>query len=379
MERVRLDRQALYDLVWSVPMQKLAARYGMSDVALAKICKRMNVPRPTRGYWAQLQAGNESPRPPLPPSTPGDKAVCQLRGTPRPMVKASPVLPVVPRLDAPHPLIANAARAAASARTDHYGQLELKQHGLRVSPEALTRALCLLDTLIKYLVGRGYQAESQMYGIHIRRDRISERIELREAIDRRRREGVKPLPKRKPSSGLSTREEILERLRPRPSPPQLWDYMPSGRLIIEFARLRWKDTKKKQLEDRLGSVAAAIEAVIERQHEELTQKLRAVRAEAEGLARKEWEEVMAHDLLDKAHRWDEAQRLQLFLVAAEEAFGEGDQRGEWIAWAKQHLVVRNPFTNPDEKWYAATPAPEAAEEIYEELVSKRAWSLGIRD
>lgn len=33
-------RQQLYDLVWSEPLTLLAPRFGMSDVALAKICKR---------------------------------------------------------------------------------------------------------------------------------------------------------------------------------------------------------------------------------------------------------------------------------------------------------------------------------------------------
>ena len=54
----RLDRRALYELVWSTPMAQLADQYAISDVGLAKLCKRLNVPRPGRGYWARVQAGN---------------------------------------------------------------------------------------------------------------------------------------------------------------------------------------------------------------------------------------------------------------------------------------------------------------------------------
>ena len=36
----RLSRGELYDLVWSQPMQRLAKQFGISDVALAKTCRR---------------------------------------------------------------------------------------------------------------------------------------------------------------------------------------------------------------------------------------------------------------------------------------------------------------------------------------------------
>jgi len=50
-------RQELSDHVWSEPMKKLAPRFGVSDVALAKACRRADIPVPERGYWARLQAG----------------------------------------------------------------------------------------------------------------------------------------------------------------------------------------------------------------------------------------------------------------------------------------------------------------------------------
>jgi hypothetical protein len=62
----RFTRQELYDLVWSEPMQKLAPQYRISDVALAKACRRADIPVPERGYWAQLQAGKTVTRRPLP-------------------------------------------------------------------------------------------------------------------------------------------------------------------------------------------------------------------------------------------------------------------------------------------------------------------------
>ena len=52
-----LTREELYDLVWSRPVQRAAEQFAISDVALAKLCRRRQVPLPPRGYWARKQAG----------------------------------------------------------------------------------------------------------------------------------------------------------------------------------------------------------------------------------------------------------------------------------------------------------------------------------
>ncbi len=47
-------------------MLQLAAKYGLSDVGLAKICKKHDIPKPTRGYWSQVKAGRKPTQTPLP-------------------------------------------------------------------------------------------------------------------------------------------------------------------------------------------------------------------------------------------------------------------------------------------------------------------------
>lgn len=37
-------REALYDLVWSVPKKQLAEQLGVSDVAIGKACKKSGIP-----------------------------------------------------------------------------------------------------------------------------------------------------------------------------------------------------------------------------------------------------------------------------------------------------------------------------------------------
>ena len=67
----QLSRKALYDRVWSQPIKTLAARFGISDVALKKTCERAAVPTPDRGYWAKKEAGKGSFQVPLPVRSPG--------------------------------------------------------------------------------------------------------------------------------------------------------------------------------------------------------------------------------------------------------------------------------------------------------------------
>ena len=62
-----LTRQELYDLVWSEPMIKVAAKLGVSGVALAKTCRRHAIPVATRGYWARIRAGKRVDKVPLHP------------------------------------------------------------------------------------------------------------------------------------------------------------------------------------------------------------------------------------------------------------------------------------------------------------------------
>jgi hypothetical protein len=51
----RFTRKQLYDWVWSQPMRTVAASVGISDVALAKHCKKADIPVPNRGYAMLLK------------------------------------------------------------------------------------------------------------------------------------------------------------------------------------------------------------------------------------------------------------------------------------------------------------------------------------
>src|SRR5882672_2489707 len=72
---VTYRRAALYEEVWSDPVQIVAGRYGVSGVALAKICRKLNIPLPGRGYWARKRAGQKMKKAPLPSASKDMKEV----------------------------------------------------------------------------------------------------------------------------------------------------------------------------------------------------------------------------------------------------------------------------------------------------------------
>jgi hypothetical protein len=63
---IKLTRAELYDPVWETPTSHLAKQFGLSDVGLAKTCTRLDIPRPSYGYWARKSAGGSVERTPLP-------------------------------------------------------------------------------------------------------------------------------------------------------------------------------------------------------------------------------------------------------------------------------------------------------------------------
>lgn len=49
------NREELYEEVWSAPVRKVAKKYGISDVGLAKVCRKLSIPLPGRGYWTKKE------------------------------------------------------------------------------------------------------------------------------------------------------------------------------------------------------------------------------------------------------------------------------------------------------------------------------------
>lgn len=80
-------RESLHELVWTAPVFEVAKRLGVSDVGLAKLCRRAAIPTPRRGYWARVESGRQIGQTPLPPAPEGLPTLLRIRGT-KPAPKA---------------------------------------------------------------------------------------------------------------------------------------------------------------------------------------------------------------------------------------------------------------------------------------------------
>lgn len=85
-----VSRDKLCEEVWAEPMTTVAARYEVSSSFLARVCERLNVPRPPRGYWVQLKVGKALERPALPEARPGDELEWSRDGEPRRVPRSLP-------------------------------------------------------------------------------------------------------------------------------------------------------------------------------------------------------------------------------------------------------------------------------------------------
>lgn len=182
-----VDRETLYEEVWAEPMTKVAARYDVSSSFLARICERLNVPRPARGYWAQLEVGKAPAKPPLPEARPGDELAWTrghepprvLRALPKPPGEQSPVVKRrrLPR-DTRHPLVLEAREHFDSAIESEGGYLRPSKRRLLdlfVPRGTLDRALDTANALFLALEARGYEVTLPETNRHFRRPALDER------------------------------------------------------------------------------------------------------------------------------------------------------------------------------------------------------------
>lgn len=74
-----ITRTELHALVWREPRSKLAGIWGISDVAIGKLCVKECIPAPPPGYWAKRAAGGRVLTTRLPMRLPGQRELVELR------------------------------------------------------------------------------------------------------------------------------------------------------------------------------------------------------------------------------------------------------------------------------------------------------------
>jgi hypothetical protein len=338
---VVVTREQLYDQVWSMPLTALAKTYGISDVALGKICSRLNVPKPGLGYWAKIEAGQKPGRTPLPGRSlqqayeirrrpvepPESEEKIQARRSHEDLVSKFAAVQVPESRERPHRLtrrteehfksIVKGIREASKPRRYGTPQIDSRPHSdngryrctaeegfpVVVSLENLDRALRFLDTWAKELERLGFVlATGKEKTLEARKDGEAFAFHLRE--------------------GYTKHEFSAEERKARKEAneyPHEWEWVGSGKFMLDVegsewgTRHEWTDRTVK-LEGLLPEMLATMVELVP-----LTKKAREERLEKERVRieeeRRRWAE--------ESRRQEDSRRLDN-LVKAEEAVARSE-------------------------------------------------------
>ena len=363
-ETVTLTREQLYDLVWSKPMTEIATEFGVSSVAFANYCKKLGVPRPTRGYWQQLQWGQKPERDSLPLRTSATRAsivivkheLCEV--IPQ-ASSAAPKILVSASLRSPHPVIVQLQQELRGSwrRQDGESVTGAGHPVFSAAGPATHRGLRILDALFKALDERGHtvrlcdapRAERRRRLEVIVTGKPSVEVWLTEHLDR--------------SEHVMTEKERRDTERSQFLRPSKYDLTPSGRLTLEIGRrwrskirTMWRDTPKRRLEDLVGEAVVGIEAwaELERVDEEEreNEQQRMMRAEELRQAeerRRDHRRGLGRDLKKMARAWRRAQGIRDFLAAVIATVPKHEQTERftaWFSWATVFAERMDPLQRP---------------------------------
>lgn len=365
---VTFTRDELFQRVWAEPLLKLAAEIGVSDVGLAKACRRAEIPLPGRGHWAK--SGKHRPPPPkLPqasaqaPETVSFDVLAEPEARLPRAEKPSDTTPIVvpATLEAPDPLVRTTLKVLSKAQV-YEGRLLTKGStvlAVRISRTALDRAMLLLDTLIKACRAAGMPWTITEKGTFVRCDGVDLNVILRERFTKQE---VKPEPRAKRTARAS-------RWEPDHSPTfPSYEWVGTDELTFEIdtpvngsPQRRWADTRTRRLESRIADIVHGLPVAaqgvkllnaererwrLEREEAERRRQDIAQRAEVERQRR-----LRLQALVVRASQAEQIRRLCDRLESAKNDAGEAlptTHVAEWLAWARRQAELLDPVSADNE-------------------------------
>lgn len=363
-------RERLYEMVWRVPVSRIAPRLGLSDRGLAKLCSRHRIPLPGRGYWQRLKAGRRVTRKKLPRLRIGEEELASVQlWVSRKAAREQGVveerrefeehidnkITVPETITRYHPLVRQTRKALRS------GGSEASRLDVEVDSKSISRALRIMDTLIKALERRGFSVQVGEHGTRVLIDGTSIAIRL----DERFRQVEIPPSKGSRWSYPRRRREATGELALR---ILSWR---AGRL-----RCTWADGKRQRVEACLNRFIVGLVAAAERKRvvlleEEEAKRRREVerRLAAERVRREQEEQARIDELTRQVEAWRANREARHYLGALREAAGSvepGSELAEWLKWVESHVERSDPLARLGE-----LTMPKVEEEA-----SPRPWHLG---
>lgn len=359
-KQIEFTREELYEMVWARPVLVVAKEIGVSDVAVAKACRKLGIPLPNRGHWTSVKAGRNIQAAPLPHAKsdqPASVLFTVLENPPpklpKPEIPAGPPIDVPLELVKPHRLVAD-FKAAAKDQREEGGIISLNYHRflrVRTSTTQLGRALILMDTLIKKFEEKGCK-------VRVSEKSAETELILKEGVvtfrlDERTKQTVPPPPPPQPPGKRGARYH--EPWRPKHLLVGTGEFtLTFGKYQIRNCPHTWKDRANKPLEMQLQEVIAAVpmwesELLADRLEKEEkaaqareTEKRRIASARAQETLR-----LQRVKLVNQLLAWERAERLRRFIEAFEQAGDRSAEALAWLDWANLQVQELDPIcSNP---------------------------------
>ncbi len=349
-----LSREELYQRIWTTPATRLAREFGISDVALAKLCRRRAIPTPPRGYWARLRAGQHPLRPGLPAAP---------AGMDRPVTLSVSRLPALPVVSPPagrsqsvpvaiftrddesrlHPVARRLLHCLRHHKLSGRGLVRVREQGLpriTVSPEQADRVARAVDSLLAAATARGGMPAAGSAG----------RLEFRHG-------------KQCATFQIEEEVECLDPTAPRRH------YRPTGRLRFVLGAPSapasrthsWAESATTTLETILVQMSAALARLLAGERPGRTPAAPTAPAASPGsspvIGRRHLERAATNriqQLLRDAAAWRTHREVTNYLAACEVNWrhsGTGAPTAEqrvWLEWARRVAANLSPFATQAE-------------------------------
>ena len=399
------EREILYRELWEYPAVEVAKSYGVSDVLIGKICKKLNVPKPPPWYWAKKKAGQEPEMIPLPKEC--NNTVYPYDGCPKTDNNGQLIVVSgkfgkketvegncgdgfgflspdehIQLIEAANSICVSASRnklhCVLQKHKQDYTEWS-KQHTrdenaawpkekrwnipedepafwTSVSQKALPRVYSILNAL--------YHTVESLGG-KIRKDLM---FEIRgEIVPFEIVEGKTQIPHILTKSEQQELERYdKDRLRKMwASKPQIrkYDHIPNGNLTIRITPEKYyRDSPQRPLEMRLSDILLDLfresETIrIKREKREAEQRKREEEARQRELfrQRQRQEIIRFGELMKEAENYNKACNLRNYITAVESDEKLAEDKKEWIAWAKAKADWLDPLVTVDDPFLGSVP------------------------
>jgi hypothetical protein len=377
-------------------MQRLAKRFGLSDVAIAKRCRKLNVPVPGRGYWARKAAGQRVRVIPLPPARAGEDHVSiefaersaedvpveiregpvweqeQFESRPENRITISKGLSRHPTIRATSEFLRERHNRHTAYTAPRDGILDAD-----VSRALVTRALHFLDAFVRACEARGFSIRAAKGN-----ERESVVTVMGQSMPFRLREPYRRIDLAKELRARGERPP--EHMYPRHRDEKTGEFEFTVGSQYSIARRGWRDGKRQRVEDCLNEIMVALVEGAVALNEQAAQRAKeeAERARRARLAFEEQQqdtkyEQRVEQLTTDARGWAEASTLRAFASAVEADLLARSPTtplpvdvAAWIAWVHWVADERDPLVSADPIAFLSREAPDPLPEWMRSMMQR---------